>query len=473
MANVSSPGLGSGLDVTGIVSQLVALERKPIENLESAASTIQTQISAFGKVASLMSTLRDAAANLNKSTLWAGTTASSADAASVSVTSTGGAASGSYQVSVSQLATAHSLASGMPAFTSASAVVGAGQMKIDLGTWSAGSFSAKTGSTQLVLDFTDPGTTLAQVRDKINAANAGVTASIVSDASGARLTLTSKGTGAENALRVQTSGAGFAGLGYDPQNGVNALTQTQAAANAKATINGLAVESASNTLTNVVDGVNLSLSKVTTSPVAISVASDTNGIKTAITAFVTAYNALNSYVGEQTKYDEATETAGSLQGDSTAVGLRNQMRNLLREANGASSTFKTLSDIGLAVQRDGSISVTNSKLEAALGNLPELTKLFSSTDAAVPGNNGLAGRWRKFADTLTGSEGLLTTRTDGLKASLKRNSKEQDRLEERVERVQARLLKQYQALDAQMANLNGLSSYVSAQMTALSKTSTR
>lgn len=471
MANISSPGIGSGLDVQSIVAQLVSLERKPIENLETAANSIQTQISAYGKVASLMSTLRDAAAALNKSTLWQGTTATSADAASVGVSSTGGAASGSYQVAVTQLASAHSLASGLPAFASASAVVGAGQMTIDLGTWNAGSFTAKSGSTALVLDFTDPNTTLAQVRDKINAANAGVTASIVTDANGARLTLTSKATGAENALRVQTSGAGFAALGYDPENGVNALTQTQAAANAKATINGLAVESASNTLANVVEGVTLTLSKLTTSPVAVSVASDTTSIKTAITNFVTAYNALNAYVNDQTKYDDSTKTAGSLQGDSTAVGLRNQMRNLLRESNGASSAFKTLGDIGMTVARDGSVTVTASKLDTALANLPEITKLFTSVDNAVPGNNGLAGRWRSFADGLTGSEGLLTTRTDGLKASLKRNAAEQDRLEDRVTRIQARLLKQYTALDTQLANLNGLQSYVSAQMTALAKRS--
>lgn len=468
---ISAPGVGSNLDVNTIVSQLVALQRQPIEKLEEDATKINTKISSFGKVASLVTAVRDAAAGLNKSTLWQGTTASSADAASVGVTSTGGAAAGSYQVSVTQLAAAHSLASGAPAFSGASAVVGAGQMKIDLGTWAAGSFTAKTGSTQLTLDFTDPNTTLAQVRDKINAANAGVTASIVTDASGARLTLTSKATGVENALRVQTTGAGYAGLGYDPQNGVNAMSQTQAAANAKATINGLAVESASNTMANVIDGVTVTASKVTTSPVSVSVASDTTSIKTAITAFVTAYNALNSFLNEQTKYDEGTKTAGSLQGDSTAVGLRNQMRNLLREANGASSSFKTLGDIGMTVARDGTISVTNSKLESALANLPEMAKLFSSNDAAVPDNNGLAGRWRSFADKLTGSEGMLTTRTDGLKASLKRNSTEQDRLEDKALDYQKRLLKQYTALDAQMGQLNGLSSYVNQQMSMLSKLS--
>ena len=469
MATISAPGVGSNLDVNGIVSQLVALQRQPIEKLEKAADTINTKISSFGKIASLMTTLRDAAGNLNKSTLWQGTTASSADAASVSVTSTGGAAASSYQVSVQQLAAAHSLASGAPAFTSASAVVGAGQMKIDIGAWDAGSFTAKSGSTQLVLDFTDPGTTLAQVRDKINAANAGVTASIVTDASGARLTLTSKATGVENALRVQASGAGFSGLGYDPQNGVNAMTQTQAAANAKATINGLAVESASNTMANVIDGVTITASKVTTSPVSVTVGNDTTSIKTAINAFVTAYNALNSYLNEQTKYDEGTKTAGSLQGDSTAVGLRNQMRNLLRDANGASGGLKTLADVGMTVARDGTLSVTNSKLETALANLPDLARLFSSNDPDVPGNNGLAGRWRSFADGLTGSEGLLTTRTDGLKASLKRNSTEQDRLEDKALQYQERLLKQYTALDQQMGQLNGLSSYVSSQMTMLSK----
>lgn len=477
MANITSPGIGSGLDVSAIVSQLVALERKPIDKLEEVASTIQTRISAFGRIQSLFSTLRDSAAALGRATLWQQTTATSSDATALIATASGAAATGSYSVQVAKLAQAHTLASAPLA--AATSAVGTGTLKIELGSWNAdqSAFTPRSGSTAVDIAIGDGDNTLQKIRDKINAANAGVTAAIVTDASGARLTLRSKETGATQALRITATDAngepttsGLGTLAFDPPGGATGLSQTQAARNAEATINGLAVTSESNTLAGVLDGASITLLKETGSAsVHVTVANDTTAMKSALTAFTTAYNALNSYLAEQTKYDESTKTAGTLQGDSTALGLRGQLRGLLRAGSTASGAFGTLNDIGFHVQRDGSISTDATKLEAAFAKLPELAKLFSSADEATPEALGFGQRFRQLADRVTGSEGAVTTRSDGLKKQLERNGDEQDRLEDKLTRTQERLLKQYTALDAQMGQLSALSSYVSAQVAQWNK----
>lgn len=478
MATITSPGVGSGLDVNGIVSQLVALERKPIEKLEEAASTIQTRISSYGRVQSLFSTLRDAAAVLGRSTQWQQTAATASDPTALSVSASSGASVGSYGVTVSSLARSQSLAS--TALATPGTVVGGGTLQIELGSWNGGSttFTPKAGATPV--SVTVPAdATLQQVRDAINGANAGVSAAIVTDASGARLTLRSRDSGLTNSMRITATdgnGAplttGLGTLGYNPPGGATAMSQTQAAANAAATINGLAVTSESNTLSGVLDGASITLLRETgATPVSVSVTSDRTAMKTAIQAFTTAYNALNSYLAEQTKYDEATKTAGALQGDSAALGMRSQMRTLLRAQSGASTTLTSLSAIGFNVQRDGSISIDNKKLDAGLDQLPELARLFSNGDENVPANVGFGERFRTVIDQIIGSTGTLTTRSDGLKASLKRNEKDQEKLEERVLRVQTRLLKQYSALDTQMGQLNSLSNYVTSQVAQWNKKS--
>ena len=469
---ISSTGIGSGIDVQSIVSQLVELERRPLLSLETAATFMQTQISAYGQIQSLTSALSDAASALAKPTLWQKSSATSGDATALTASATGTPAAGSYSVVASQLARAQSLASAGSA--SSSTVVGAGTLTIDVGTW-AGDLSAhtrKTGTTALTVTLTDPNTTLAQVRDAINAANGGVTAAIVQDTDGtgaprARLTLTAKSTGLENALRVTATGD-LGAFAYAPDVGATGLSQTQSAANALATVNGLPVESPSNQLSGVLEGVSLTLLKTSATPVSVTVANDSGSQRKALTDFVTAYNALNTFLASQTGYDEQAKVGGALQGDSAAVGLRNQLRGMLHRTGGTSEVFDRLSQMGFDIQRDGSVKLDNAKLDAALAQPAELVKLFSEpADLGNPSRAGLGVRMKDLLGRLVGSQGPLTSRTEGLQARLKRNEKDQDRLEDRVARVEARLLKQYQALDASMGQLNSLSTYMTQQLSML------
>lgn len=467
---ISSPGLGSGLDVSSIVSQLVALERKPLEKIQTAATFMNTQVSAYGQLQSLVSAVGDAAKALAKPAVWQAASAGTSDTTSVAATASAGAALGSYAVSVSQIARAQSLASAP--FTAATDVVGAGKMTIELGGYDVTDtppFTQKTGTTTLELEFAE-GTTLDEVKTRINAAKAGVTAAIVRDANGARLTLTSATTGLDSTLRVGISDAtgALASLAYEPASGTNPMTQTQAAVNAIATINGLPIESTTNRLTGTLDGVTIDLAKVTTAPVTINVSSNTASMRDAVKKFSDAYNALNSYLVTQTKYDDEKKIGGTLQGDSAAVGLRNQFRAMLRQDSTASSELTRLSDIGFNVQRDGSIVLDNAKLDAALAKPAELSKLFTTNDTANPASMGLGVRFQKLADMAAGADGVIASRNAGLKARLARNADDQEKVNDRADRMQVRLTQQYTALDTQMAKLTALSTYMSQQLTGLS-----
>ena len=476
MATISSAGIGSGLDVNSIVTQLVAIERQPITDLQTKATQIQTQISEFGKQKSALATLRDAASKLTSSDFWGQTTGASSDTSTVNVTTTTGAAAGTYAVAVTSLAAAQSTATGV--FAGSTATPGAGTLHIELGSWGTGqtSFTPKTGAT--AVDITVAATdTLAQVRDKINSANAGVTAIVLTDASGSRLMMRSTATGTENAFRTSvvdadgtnTNATGLSALAYDPSSAAGVMTRTQTAANAVATLNGLPITSASNTLTNVVDGVTLKLSGITSAPVNVNVLQDNDALKKQLQAFADAYNAVQTLITTQTKYDASTKTGGPLQGDGAAVGLQRSLRNLAGTSSGASSTFARLADAGLGTDATGQMVITAAKLDNALANPTELKKLFSNTDLAVASNNGIGRQFRVLADSFLSVDGSLNTRADGLRQRLDSNKSQQDKLTDRVAQVEKRLRAQYTALDTQMATLNSLSSYVTQQIAQFNK----
>ena len=471
---ISSPGVGSGLDVNSIVTQLVAIERQPIAQLQSQVSSLQTKLSAFGKVQSNLSALRDAASALTSVSTWNQTAGTSSDPASVAVTTDANNLPGSYSVEVTKLAQSQSNIS--KTFTAATDFVGEGTLHIELGTWGVGNtFTAKPDTTAIDISVGPPAKSLAAVRDMVNAANAGITATVLTDASGARLVFRSTATGAANGFRISTSDtdgnnvdtSGLSALAFDPSVGVVTMAQALAAANASALINGAPVSSTSNTLSNVVDGMTLTFQRVTTAPVQIGTAPDKDAIRKKVEAFVTAYNDLNKELAAQTKFDAASKTAGALQGDSAAVSLRNALRNTLRGNSSASATFTRLADIGFDVLQDGSIKLDSTKLDNGLANIGEMKKLFSNSDTLVPANNGFGTLFRTQADQALGVDGSIASRSDGLRDRISRNEKRQAELEVRVAQTEARLRKQYSALDAQMGQLQSLSNYVSQQITVM------
>ena len=473
MATISSPGVGSGLDVNNIISQLVAVERVPLTKLASAATALETKLSTYGKVKSAVSSLRDAAAALTRSETWNKTSATSSDTGAVSVSPGANATPGSYSIQVDRLAAAQSNVTGLIAAPDTAQFEGT--LTIELGSWDLGqtNFTPKVGATAIDIAVGPPAQSLAQLRDKINAAGAGVVASVLTDASGARLVLRSSASGESNAFRATVADAdgnsgdnlGLSALAFDPSAGILTMAQALAAANASATLNNVAVTSESNTLTDVLDGMTLTLNQVTASPVQLSVAQDKPALRKSIDAFVTAYNDLNKLMADQTKLDTANKSNNTLHGDNAALAIRSQMRQMLGATSTASNTFTRLSDAGFDVQRDGSIKLDETKLASALGNAAEARKLFGNVDTLVPANNGVATRIRTLADLLLGIDGTIVTRSEGLQKSIDLNHDRQEHLTDRIAQVEKRLRAQYTALDRQMAQLNSLSGYITQQLT--------
>src|ERR1019366_3058197 len=386
---ITSAGIGSGLNVNSIISSLMAVESQPLTALQAQATTLQTDLSAFGQVQSLVSSLQDSAKTLFDPNSFNLTNTSSTNPSSVSAATTSGAVPGLYSISVSSLSAGQSIVSPTGQYTDGTSVVGTGSLTIQLGSWSAdhSTFTPGTGSA-VPIPIGASADTLAGVAAAINAANAGVSATVVTDASGARLALQSSATGSANGFRISvadddgnnTDASGLSRLAYDPQNNAGQLKLAQAAANAQATINGISVASSSNTLSSVIGGVTFNLGQTTTQPVTINVTPNTTAIQSDVTAFVSAFNALNTFLATETKYDPTTNTAAPLQGDSTATSIQNQMHNLISQVTGASSTFATLSSLGIQLQTDGSLQLNSTTFNSALTNLPELTKALSNVD---------------------------------------------------------------------------------------------
>ena len=455
MATISSPGIGSSLDVKSIVSQLVALERQPLVGLKTQAATVQTRISAYGQIQSLISTLSDAASKLTSVTGWNAVTATSSDPTFVSASAIGGTSPTAFSVEVSALAKAKSTTSA--AVSPTGSPVGAGTLSLTIGSGPAVSIAVSASDT------------VANVASAINGSNAGVTATVLTDASGERLLLRSTATGvaASFTLAVAVDADGNAADAVGLSRLVVGSVVTQAGADAEATVNGIAVASATNTFANSVAGVTFTALKVTTAPIEVSIAKSTTQAKSNIDDFVKAYNAINQLLGDATKYDSGTKTAGLLQGDSSALSLQNSLRSALQSATSSYKVFTRLADVGITQQRGGDLVVDAGKLNTALGNQEELKNLFRSTGGGAA--DGIAVRIKSLATNLLSTGGFFTNKTLSLQTALDRNGKEQDRVNARASTVETSLTKRYSALDAQMASLNALNAYVSQQVTAWNK----
>lgn len=484
MATISSLGSASGINGEELIASLLSVEKVPIKAVTEANTKLSTKLSTWGRIQSAFSALQDASAALTKNDFWSATTATSSDDKAVAVTTSTSSTPGNYSVEVQKLAQAQYLASAPVA--SKTDAFGEGTLRIELGTFTANpvappaaTFAAKAAATAVDIEIGPGDNTLEKIRDKINASNSGVTASLVTDASGTRLVLRGA-SGSENAFKVtatdadgnQSDGTGLSTLGYDPSADITNMSVTQTARNAEATINGLTVTSSSNTLTDVVDGLTIKLSKETTAgnPIELTVSQDNDGIRKGIDAFTAAYNSVVGMIRVQTLYDEASKTAGPLQGDSTAVGLLSQLRNMAFSSTSASSAFGRLSDIGIDIAKDGTMSTDSTKLTTAMGNLGGLKAFFANSDDDTT-KNGVAQRFKTLAAQVTDTEGAISTRKAGIQGSIKRNEDKIERMEDRTVAIEARLRAQYTALDVSMTRLNGLSAYVNQQLSALNNSS--
>ena len=476
MASISSPGIGSGLDVNTIVSQMMAVEKRPLQLLQTSASSIDTKISSYGQIKSALSALYDAANGLMGSSTWQSKQFSTSEKDVLSGSAATAAGAGNFSVQVTALASSQSLASG--SFASGAVMGSAGQLSQQTGRWDAvgTGFTGAGAAVEISIEATD---TLADVAGKINGANAGVSAVVVKGANGDQLLVRGAKTGQENGFSLSileggappappAPGSALNKLVYD-QASVSAaqagMSRTATAKDAAFTINGIEASSATNTVTDVVPGVTLNLLKTSTTAVEVTVSADKKAVRDKIEAFQQAYNKINALLADLTRYDPGTKKAQPLQGDSTATGLQNALRGLLGRPNAAGTYF---TNMGLELQRDGSLGTNTTKLDAALNDLPKLEQTLSAS-TGNPATDGLVTRIRDFAFGANGVEGNITGRSKALEAAKKRNESDQEAMSLRLEQRQKNLLKQYQALDGKLGSMSSLSSFMTSQVSQWNK----
>lgn len=398
---ITASGLATGLDVESIVTSLVNSERGPLNLLTAQKTAVQSQVSAFGTLKSSLSTFQTAISALATSSKFDVQATKLSDSTSFTATANGKASNTDYTVKVNQLAQNHKIASS--GFATTDTVIGTGSLTIEFGTFvpavttvptAPASFTPNASVTPTSITIDSSNNTLSGIRDAINAANAGVTASIINDGStnGNRLVITSKSTGETNSVKItvadttdgsNTDASGLSRLAYDPMLAAgsgNNLTQLQAAQNALINVDGIDITKPSNTITDALQGVTFNLLKVSTSSINMNISTDSAAIETSVNAFVKAYNDLNTTLTNLTKYDAATNTASPLLGDSTTRSIINQIKNTMVKTLTTGNSLNTLSQIGVAFQRDGTLAVDSTKLKAAITDKPtEIAALFATT----------------------------------------------------------------------------------------------
>lgn len=389
---ISSMGLGSGLDIRSLVDQLVAAERAPAQGrLDRRQARLQTQLSAFGSLKGALSGFRDQVKSLADIKLFGQMKATSSKSDVVGVSATTSAKVGSYQVEVSDLAQAQSLAS--QAFASTADVVGGGTLTFRFGTvttdaatgdLTAFSQNAERATKNVAISA---GSTLAQVRDAVNAADMGVQASIINDGSGERLVFSGKDSGAANGFLVDVTdddgahadNAGLSRLAFNASASYS--DRTRAGDDAKLTINGLSITRAKNEITDAIDGVTLNLSAITTGSVSVDVSRDKTAVQGKIKSFVDGYNKLQQQITQLTKYDAENDRASVLTGNALVRQLNRSLRGLLTDPVGVlnGNAVSSLSDLGIVSNVDGTLGIDSSKLDKALNeNFDEIGALFAS-----------------------------------------------------------------------------------------------
>lgn len=451
MASIVSSGIGSGLDIAGIVQSLVAAEGQPVESrISQQEARAQAKLSAFGSLKSALADLRDKLDVMKNLDKFLTRKAVSGNEDFFTVSAGTSALPASYALEVVQLAQSQKLTSG--AFTDSDTVVGTGTLTLTIGADTAD------------IDITSENNTLAGIRDAINAAsdNPGVAATIVNADSGSYLILTSESTGAAQGITVTQTGGdgGLSALEYDPGMGLTSLTESIAPQDALIRIDGFDVMSDSNSFEGAIDGVTISVLQETSgSTESLTVENDEDAARDLVADFVESYNALIDMFDSLTDYNVDAEIAAPLLGDSTVRSIRDQIRRELSTAvTDIDAPFTTLSEVGIEVQLDGKLEIADDKLSTVLADdFVKFGQLFANSD-------GFAVRLHELSDGFLKTEGIIEARTKGLEEKIDGFTDDRAALNERLASLETRLLRQFNALDSLLAQLSSTSNFLAQQL---------
>lgn len=471
MATTSTSAITTfSIDVDAIVNGLMSVERIPIDNLTTKETSYQSKLTALGSFKSKMATLQTAAQNLGSSstsTLLA-VKATSSDTSVVTASAGSTAVAGSHSISVTTLAQAQKLvAAGR---TSSTAAIGDGTSTVvtfDFGTITGGTLtngiysgaSFAPGGTTANITINSSNNTLEGIRDAINAGDFGVTASIVNDGSIApyRLALSSDASGASNSIRISTDGANAAItslLAHNPA-GTQNLAETVTAKNALFSVDGISISKTSNTVTDAIEGVTLTLAKESATAT-LTLARDTTAVSTAVSSFVTAYNDLYTSM----KNSFAYKSGSALAGDPILRTLQSEMRSIVATA-ASGGTLTNLFDVGVSAKSDGTLQFDSSKLNSAIASS------FSDVAALFNSSTGFATRFDTWSTAALAFDGAFANRTTSINQNLTSLAAQKANLETRMDSIEMMYRRQFSSLNMALASMNQTSTYLTQQLAKL------
>jgi flagellar hook-associated protein 2 len=449
---ITTSGIGSGIDIESLVTQLIAAEGQPASNrINKKEATWTADLSAYGSLKSALSSFQSAVKSLNDPADFLGRTSTSSNTEVFSATADETAVPGKYDIEVIQLAESAKSRSGN--FTSADEVMGTGSLNISLGD--------KTFN----ISVDNSNNTLAGLRDAINAAsdNPGLTASIINVDGGSRLVLTSDKLGSANTINIAVSdddGSPVDNAGLSRLATEN-LTTVQAAQDAIINVDNQPVTRDSNSFSDVISGVKFTLDSALPGTVeSLAIGLDKGALIKNVNSFVKAYNSLADTMANLSSFNADTGAAGTLLGDSALRGVQSQIRQTLTSSISGLG-FDSLVAIGITTNDQGHLEVDAGKLDEVMtADYTAVSQLFSS-------ENGLAKSLDSVLERYISSDGILTARQDGLQSNIDSLDGDREQLNRRLASLDARYRAQFSAMDILVAQLQSLGDYMTQQLSSL------
>ncbi|HAZ3268891.1 TPA: flagellar filament capping protein FliD [Escherichia coli] len=462
MASISTLGVGSGLDLSSILDSLEAAEKSTLTPISKQQSSYTAKLSAYGTLKSALESFQTANTALNKADLFTATSTTSSSSA-FSATTTGSAIAGKYTISVSQLAQAQTLTTKNSQKDSKAAIATSDSVL---------TIQQGGGKDPVTIDISAGNSSLSGIRDAINNAKAGVSASIINVGNGEyRLSITANDTGSNNAMKLSVSGdsalESFMGYNGTPGDSSNGMIESVTAQNAKLTVNNVEIENSSNTISDSLEDITLNLNDVTTGNQTLTISKDTSKAENAVKAWVDAYNTLQDTFSSLTKYtavDAGAESQdssnGALLGDSTLRTIQTQLKTLLANTHN-SSNYKTLAQIGITSDAStGKLEIATDKLQTALKNdAAGIGEMFIGDGKSTGVTTGISSNLTSWLS----STGIIQAAKDGVSKTLNNLTDQYNAASERIDTLMTRYKAQFTQLDVLMNSLNSTSSYLTQQ----------
>jgi flagellar hook-associated protein 2 len=464
--SISIGGLVSGMDTDKIITQLQELQKKPITKLQTQEAAYQVKLSAYSSLQGSLKDVKNAAKNLDSVSDITSYSSTSSDTSLLTASAEKTAAPGNYSVTVHSLATVHKLTS---TGFSPTGSVGKGTILLTLGSNAPVDIAVGSGST------------ISDVAKAINAADTGIYASVINDGTNSFLTLTGKQTGSANVIKLTVTEdgtdptnlpvglpsadedtTGLSRLVYDA-GGTKNMTQLQGAANADISVDGVAhISRASNTISDVIDGVTLKLKDAGAATVEVERSDEL--FSTRLKAFLDAYNGMMDSLNNLQSYDKQTKATGTLFGDSTTRRIQSELRNLFSNSvSGLPAELSHLTDLGVSTNEEGKLELDSSVFNAKLkDSFEDVVKFFTKTDK---GAEGFAVRMASSVEKILDSKGgMLVARTKGIQGSIDSLDDQIQRLNDRLAISETRLRTQFASLEVLLGQYQNTSSSLTADL---------